>query len=128
MKSIEIFNRHEHLKQIESPNEQVKLLNEVLLNIYSNFIPNQVKTIQPRKLPWITQDVKRFLRKKNHAYRTFMKNGQPEDKLEGIQKMVADGAKMIEDAKQNYLRKTGQTLATPETSRKTYWTLINTPS
>ena len=116
MESIEMFNWHEHLKQIKSPNEQVKLFNEVLLNIYSNLIPNQFKTTQPRKLPWITQDVKRFLRKKNHAYRTFMKNGQPEDKLEGIQKMVADGAKMIEDAKQNYLRKTGQTLANPGTS------------
>ena len=55
-----------------------------------------------------------------------MKNGQPEDKLEGILNMVAEGTKMIEDAKQNYLRKTGQTLANPGTSRKTYWTLINT--
>ena len=126
MKSIEMFNWHEHLNKIKCPNEQVKLLNEVLLNIYSNFIPNQVKTIQPRKLPWITKDVKRFLRKKNHAYRTFVKNGQPEDKLEGILNMVAEGTKMIEDAKQNYLRKTGQTLANPGTSRKTYWTLINT--
>ena len=33
---------------------------------------------------------------------------------------------MVEDAKQNYLRKTGQTLANPGTSRKTYWSLINT--
>ena len=40
--------------------------------------------------------------------------------------MTSDGAKMIEDAKQNYLRKTGQTLANPGTSRKTYWSLINT--
>ena len=40
--------------------------------------------------------------------------------------MIYDGAKMVEDAKQNYLRKTGQTLANPGTSRKTYWSLINT--
>ena len=40
--------------------------------------------------------------------------------------MVAEGAKMIEGAKQNYLRKTEQTLANPGTSGKTYWTLINT--
>ena len=33
---------------------------------------------------------------------------------------------MIEGAKRNYLRKTGQTLANPGTSNKTYWTLINT--
>ena len=40
--------------------------------------------------------------------------------------MISEGAKLIEDAKQTYLRKTGQTLANPGTSSKTYWTLINT--
>ena len=126
MKSIEMFKWHEHLDKIKCPNEQVKLLNEVLLNIYSNFIPNQTKTIRPRQLPWITQAVKKFLRKENHAYKTFVKNGRPEDKLEEMQNMISEGAKMIEDAKRNYLRKTGQTLANPGTSNKTYWTLINT--
>ena len=126
MKSIEMFRWHEHLGKITCPNEQVKLLNEVLLNIYSNFIPNQIKTIKPRQAPWITQAVRKFLRKKNHAYKNFVKNGRPDNKLEGIQKMISEGAKMIEDAKQNYLQKAGQTLANPETSSKAYWSLINT--
>ena len=99
MKSIEMFNWHEHLDKITCPNEQVKLLNEVLLNIYSNFIPNQVKTVKPRQAPWITPAVKNILRKKNHAYKTFVKNGQPDDKLEGIKSMISEGAKMIENAK-----------------------------
>ena len=121
-----MFCWQEHLDKITCPNGQVKLLNEVLLNIYSNYIPNQVKTIKPREAPWITHNVKKFLRKKNHAYKTIVRNGQPDDKLEGIQNMISEGAKMIEDAKQNYLRRTGQTLANPGTSSKTYWTLINT--
>ena len=49
-KSIEMFNWHEQLNKIKCPNEQVKLFNEVLLNIYSNFIPNETKIFQPRKL------------------------------------------------------------------------------
>ena len=126
MKSIGMFRWQEHFEKITCPNEQVKLLNEVLLNIYSNHIPNQVKTIRPREAPWITHNIKKFPRKKNHAYKTFARNGQPGHKLEGIQKMTSDGANTIEDAKQNYLHKTGQTLANPGTSRKTYWSLINT--
>ena len=126
MKTIEMFRWHEHLDTIICPNEQVKLLNEVLVNIYSNYIPNQVKTIKPCKPPLITQSVKSFLRKKNHAYKSFVRNGEPDDKLEGIQKMISEGAKLIEDAKRTYLRKTGQTLANPGTSSKTYWTLTNT--
>ena len=55
-----------------------------------------------------------------------MRNGRPANKVEGIQKMISEGAKMIDDAKQNYLHNTGQTLANPGTSSKTYWSLINT--
>ena len=51
MKRIDMFNWHEQLGRITCPNEQVKLLNEVLLNIYSNFIPNQVKTIKTCQVP-----------------------------------------------------------------------------
>ena len=40
VESIGMFRCQEHLEKITCPNEQVKLLNEVLLNIYSNYIPN----------------------------------------------------------------------------------------
>ena len=125
-KSIEMFAWRKHLHNMTCPNEQVSLLNEVLLNIYSNFIPNKVKTIRPRQAPWITQAVKNFLRKKNRAYKSFVRNGRPNDKLEGIQKMISEGARLIEEAKRNYFLKAGKTLANPGTSSKTYWTLINT--
>ena len=71
------------------PNEQVKLLNEVLLNISSNFIPNKVKTIRPSRAPWVSQDVKNFLRKKNRAYKNFVRKGQPDDKLEEMKNMTS---------------------------------------
>ena len=125
-KSIAMFRWREHLENLTCPNEQVRLLNEVLLNIYTNFIPNNVKTIRPRQAPWITQTIKNFLRKKNHAYKNFVRNGQPENKLDGIQRMVSEGSKLIEDAKRNYFLKAGETLANPGTARKTYWSLINT--
>ena len=55
-----------------------------------------------------------------------MRRGQPVDRLEGIQNMIAEGSKLIEDAKRNYFLKVGNTLANPETSSRTYWTVINT--
>ena len=125
-KSIEMFAWHEHLDSVTCPNEQVKLLNEVLLNIYSNFIPNKVKTIRPCQVPWITPAIKNFLRKKNRAYKSFVRSGRPDDKLKGIQRMIAEGARLIEEAKRNYFFKAAKTLANPGTSSKTYWTLINT--
>ena len=40
--------------------------------------------------------------------------------------MISEGARLLEEAKQNYFLKAGNTLASPWTSSKTYWTLINT--
>ena len=124
-RSINMFNWHETLGQINCPDQQVKCLNEILLNIFSNFIPNSHITVKPRQATWITQSIKNFLRKKNRAYRSFVWNGQPGERLEGILGMISQGANMIEDAKQKYLMKTGQTLSNPNTGQKTYWSLIN---
>ena len=55
-----------------------------------------------------------------------MRNGRPDDKLEEIQKIISEGARLIEEAKRNYFLKAGKTLANAGTSSKTYWTLINT--
>ena len=46
-----------------------------------------------------------FYQKKTRAYKTFIRNGQPEDRLEAITNMTAHGSKLIEDAKENTLRK-----------------------
>ena len=125
-KSIEMFRWREYLDNITCPNEQVKMLNEVLLNIYSNFIANRVKAIRPHQAPWITPTVKHFLRNKCRAYKILVRIGQPEDGHEGMQKMIAEGSKMIEEAKRDYFLKAGKTLARPGTPSKTYWSLINT--
>ena len=100
-----MFRWHEHLHSLICLNEQVKVLNEVLLNIYSNFIPNKVKTIRPQQAPWVTQTIKNFLRKKNRAYRNFVRSGQPDDKLQGVQNMISEGSRLIEEAKRNYFLK-----------------------
>ena len=81
--------------------------------------------MRPREAPWMTQAIKKFLKKKNRAYKNFIKNGMPDDKSAGMQQMVENGRRMIEEAKRNYFLKVGRTLANPETSKKTYWSLLN---
>lgn len=97
--SIEMFNWQKHLGSLKCSNEQVKLLNETLLNIYSNFIPNKVKKIRPNEVPWMTRSIKNFLRKKNRIYRNAVKKGHSIEKSDILEKMIVDGANMIENAK-----------------------------
>ena len=120
-----MYNWYESFETVKHPDNQVKILNEVRLNVYSNFIPNRVKTIRPRQGAWITQNIKTFLRKKNHAYKSFAKKGEPADMLEGIQNMITEGSKLVEDAKQKYFAKIGRTLSNPSTGSKLYWSLVS---
>ena len=60
--------------------------------------------------------------KKNRAYKSFIRNGQPHERLEGIQRIVSQGCKLIEDAKHNYFMKM---VKNADTGQKTYWSLIN---
>ena len=100
-------------------------MNEVLINVCSNFKPNRVKTIRPSQVGWIAQNIKTFFGKKNHAYKSFVKKGEPADMLEGIQNMTTEGSKLVEDAKQKYFAKIGDTLSNPSTGSKLYWSLVN---
>ena len=81
--------------------------------------------MRPRQAAWITHNIKTFLRKKNHAYKSFVKKGEPADMLEGIQNMITEGSKLVEDAKQKYFAKVGCTLSNPSTGSKLYWSLVN---
>ena len=101
-------------------NKQVEMLTETLLNIFSNFIPNKVITVRLRQTPWITQSITNIILKKNRAYKSFVRNGHPNDKLEAMHEMISRGPKLIEDAKDRYFKKIGVTLYSPETGIKTY--------
>ena len=55
-----------------------------------------------------------------------MRSGQPDDKLQGIQNMISEGSRLIEEAKRNYFLTAGRALANPEIGSKKYWSVINT--
>ena len=50
---------------------QVTFFNETLLNIFSNFIPNRIKTFKDSDPPWMTKDIKSKIKLKNTFYRQF---------------------------------------------------------
>ena len=120
-----MFRWQETFEEVPHSDEEVKVLNEVLLNICSNFMSTKLKKIKAHQVHWITPSIRSFLGKKNHALKSFVKKGQPEDMLEGIQNMIAQGSKLVKDAKHKYFTKVGRTLSDLSTGTKKYWCLIN---
>ena len=53
-RSIEICDLQGTLQELKYPNLQVRTLNSMLANIFSKFIPKEIKTVRLRQAPWIT--------------------------------------------------------------------------
>ena len=42
----------------ETVHQQVNLLNDIILNVFTNFVPNKVITFDDRDPPWINDNIK----------------------------------------------------------------------
>ena len=47
---------------------QVSELNNLLLNVYSNYIPNKTVSCYGKDPPWMTNGIKAVIEMKNNAY------------------------------------------------------------
>ena len=72
-RSMNSFPWEQHFSLNNDVNWQVKSFTDIILNIMSNFIPNDTKIITPRDPPWITKELKTKLKKKNRLYKSYKK-------------------------------------------------------
>ena len=55
------------------PSQQVEFFNDKIINIASNFIPNNYVKIQPKDPPWINNNLRRMIKKQNKQYKKILK-------------------------------------------------------
>ena len=108
-----------------NPNRQVSILNQTILNIMSNFVPNEVKTFRPREPEWMNNNIKNLLRKKSKVFKRYKKNGyKPEDKII-LDRLRNESHETILNTKEKFLMDIGKKLANPTTGQKSYWKILN---
>ena len=92
----------------ENPSQQVKLLNETILNIMSTFIPNKTITIKPSEPEWVNGEIKNKLRKQNRMYKKFKSHGFKEVDRIYLDLHRKECNDAIEKSKNNYLLNLGK--------------------
>ena len=123
--AISQFPWHERLTRIFNPTRQVALLNETIINIMSNFVPNKIIRIKPSEPEWFNRKIKNMLKKQNRIYKKYKNNGFKEVDKVSLDLYRKECAEEIEKSKQNYLSKLGAKLADNSTGQKTYWKIVN---
>ena len=106
-------------------NKQVEILTETLLNIFRNFIPNEVITCKSRDPPWMTKEIKKALRRKNRLYKKYISRGmKAEDKIL-LNEFTSSCFDLISTTKTSYFLNLGNKLNNTSTSPKVYWSILN---
>ena len=106
-----------------NPNEQVSVLTKTLLNIMSNFIPNETILVDDRDPPWITRKLKSMIQEKNLFYKKYLKPNNQET-FQAFSQIQERVRLAIEDSKKKYYEKLSNKLSNDKFNGKCYWTIL----
>ena len=122
-RAIDISDWESPLNYIDI-NDQVSVFNSTILNIVSNFIPNETITCDDRDPPWMNSFIKNLIRATDNFYKKFFRKSNNMYHHYAFKNPQNDLNQSIQIEKQNYVNKITQRLEDPNTSSKCYWSLL----
>ena len=95
-------------------NEKCKVLSEILLNIFHNFIPHEIKKFDYKTPQWINKSIKLALKKRSKFTKMYHSNPTANNK-----------EALIIECKERYIAKMSGKLDNCKTVPKMYWSVVN---
>ena len=103
---------------------QVSELNDLLLNIYSNYIPNKTVLCGGKDPPWMTNGIRVVIEMKKNAYKEYIRSGMRHNYYVRFENLRTELSNLIRDTKTEYHSKLAAKLVNPSTSARTYWSIL----
>ena len=116
----------ENLFQGKHVDEQLFCLNNTLLNIFKNYIPNKLVTFNDSDPPWINNHIKTLIKLKNQMYNHYIQNGKKLDDYLLLETANKELSEIIERNRNEYFNGLATKLNNPQTSAKSYWKILKT--
>ena len=110
-------------KTVES---HVSELNDLLLNIYSNYVPNKTVLCDDKNPPWMNNGITTVIEMKNNAYKEYIRSGMRHNYSVRLANLTTELSNLIHDTKTEYHSKLAAKLVNTSTSAKTYWSILKT--
>ena len=110
-------------KNIDS---QVLTLNETILNVFHNYVPNKYITIDDKDPVWMNETIKSKIKARNKLYRQYIENGRFESEFMMTETLVSEINDLISATKDIYYNNLPKRLNNPLSQAKTYWSTLKT--
>ena len=118
-KAINLFD-WESLLNNSDVNEQVSVLTQTIMNVMSNFVPNELITCDDRYPPWMNWYIKNLISAINDFHKRLFLSSSNTDNLLMFENLQNQLIQSIHTAKQRYFNKNSKKLCNPLTSTKCY--------
>ena len=107
-------------------NEQVSILNETILNVFSNYVPDKYITIDDKDLVWMNETIKLKIKAKGNMYNKYLQNGRFKSDFVLLETLITELNELIDTTKALYYENLGKKLNNPSVQAKTYWSILKT--
>ena len=124
-KALDLVN-WERLFDNKDINSQVTVLNETILNVFRNYVPNKYITIDDKDPVWMNDIIKSKIKTKNLFFKQYIKNGTFEGDYVFLEALITDINDLISSTKNLYYENLAKKLNNPLLQGKTYWSILKT--
>ena len=114
----------EKLFEGKNVHDEVYLLNKAILNIFQNSIPNEIIICNDKDLPWVKDQIRQVMSKKNYLFKQLINNSKLQSDYYPLQFIRSDSEEFIRSSKEKFYLQLSAKLPNPSTSAKTYWSLF----
>ena len=107
-------------------NVQVTAFNEIILNVFRNYVPNKYITIDDKDPVRMNENIKTNIKEKNTFHQKDIENGRFESDLILLEKLITELNDLIFSTKTLYYENLAKKLNNPLLQTKTYWSIPKT--
>ena len=77
-------------------------MNDLLLNIYSNYIPSKTVLCDDKDPPWMTNGIRTAIEMKSNAYKEYIRSGMRHNYYVHLENLTTELSNLIRDTKNEY--------------------------
>ena len=107
-------------------NTQVSILNETVLNVFHNYVPNKYITIDDKDPVWMNETIKLKIKAKNSMCNRFIQNGRSESDFVLLETLITELNELIATTKTLYYENLAKKLNNPLLQARSYWSILKT--
>ena len=100
-KALTSFNWEQALSN-NSIDKKIFVLNEAIINVMSNYIPNETKVFNDQKPSWINGEIENLITAKNEVFKKHLKNTRNRYYTYKCKALPGKLENVIESSKQSY--------------------------